>query len=817
MFKNYLLVAFRNFGRNKMFSLINVLGLSIGISASLVIFLIVQYDFSFDRFEKNGDRIFRVVSDFAFSGNPGYTRGVPAPLADAVKKELSGIDQVVHIRYYNADKTALPGSDPAKPSVFKSQKGIIFADGHYFETLPYTWLAGAAGTSLSGIGQVVLNETRAKLYFPGLKPAEIIGKKIVYDDTMIARVSGIVQDLEQQGHTDFNFKEFISLNTVLENNALRSKMYWDQWGSTTSDQQLYVQLSPGTSVAATEARLKVLFNKYKGADAKKNNYTWAYVLQPLSDIHFNSRYGGFDVQLADKPTLYGLILVAVFLLVLGSINFINLATAQASQRAKEIGIRKTMGCSRGQLISQFLSETFLLTLIATVLSIVLTPLLLKTFSSFIPQGLQFSVAQPSVAIFLALLVAVVSVLAGLYPAMVLSSWNAIRVLKNQAYAGEGNTRRVLIRQSLTVSQFIIAQFFIMGAILVSKQINFMMDKDLGFKKEAIVSIDLPGSDTSVAHRRYVLNELQQVPGISMATLGNDVPSSFGWWTSSIKYHNGNKEDQTIVEIKATDSNYLKLFHIPLLAGRGLLPSDTIKEILINETYLKVLGFKHPADAVNTTVNWDEKNVPIVGVIKDFHAHPLSYKIAPMVICQSAGQCRKIMMTLAGEKDKWKKSMAGIEKVFKKDYPEENFSYAFLDESIAQSYNGEQNISNLLKWTTGLTIFISCLGLLGLVIYTTNLRTKEIGVRKVLGASVSQIVSILSKDFIKLVALAFIIATPLSWWAVHAWLNNFAFRITMSWWIFLLSGIGMIVIALLTLSFQTIRAARANPVESLRSE
>jgi putative ABC transport system permease protein len=352
---------------------------------------------------------------------------------------------------------------------------------------------------------------------------------------------------------------------------------------------------------------------------------------------------------------------------------------------------------------------------------------------------------------------------------------------------------------------------------VGKQIHFMMDKDMGFKKEAIVSVDVPNTDTSVAHRRYVLSEMQRVAGVSMVSLGNDVPSSFGWWTTDMKLQKGNKEDQVEVELKSGDTNYLKLFHIPLLAGRNLLPADTIKEILINETYLHVIGFKQPADAINTTVSWDDKIVPIVGVVKDFHAHPLNYKIAPMAICMLAKRYNEMIVAFAGEKDDWKKSIAGMEQVYKKAYPEESFSYTFLDESIAQSYGGEQQISNLLKWTTGLTIFISCLGLLGLVVYTTNQRTKEIGVRKVLGASVSHIVSILSKDFIKLVTIAFIIATPLSWWAFHAWLDNFAFRTAISWWVFLLGGAGMILIALLTLSFQTIRAARANPVESLRSE
>ncbi|HMH32955.1 MAG TPA: ABC transporter permease [Puia sp.] len=820
MLKNYIIVAFRNFWRNKIFSLINVLGLSIGISASLVIFLIVQYDFSFDRFEKNRERIFRIVSEFSFQGNPGHTRGVQAPLADAVKKELPGIDQAVSFRYYNAGKVSVPGAHTAKPKQFREQNNIIFSDGHYFDMLSYEWLAGSAQSALNEPGRVVLSESRAKLYFPSLHYAEVIGREIVYDDTLSARVSGVVQDFGQQGNTDLTFKEFISLPTVLENRGLRSKMGWDEWGSTTSDQQLYVRLSKGVSASSVEARLKTIFTKYRGEDAKKNHYTWSYLLQPLDDIHFNSHYGNFGDRQASKPTLYALMLVAAFLLLLASINFINLTTAQAAQRAKEIGIRKTMGSSKRQLIFQFLSETFLITLMATFLSIALTPLLLKAFASFIPEGLSFSSAQaqPALVVFLAVLILTVSFLAGFYPALVLSSWSPLQVLKNQSYFSAGRSRKTWIRQGLTVSQFVIAQFFVMGTLLVSKQIRFMLDRDLGFNKEAILSFNMPNADTSYTHRLYLLNELKKIPGINTASLANDLPSSSGWWTSTIEYKEGKKDLQHQVELKSGDSNYLKIFHIPLIAGRDLLFSDTIKEALINETYQRALGFRRPVDAIGKTLFWDGKYVPIVGVMKDFNAHTLNFKIEPMVFFQSSANWNDMIIALQPtQKNDWHAAISIIEKVYKKAYPEEAFSYAFFDESIAKSYKSEQNISNLLQWTTGLTIFISCLGLLGLVIYTTNRRTKEIGVRKVFGASVTQIVSILSMDFVKLVAIAFIIATPLSCWAILAWLDNFAFRTPVSWWVFALSGLGMMAIALGTLSVQTIRAAMTNPATSLRTE
>ncbi|HMI63305.1 MAG TPA: FtsX-like permease family protein, partial [Puia sp.] len=793
MLKNYFIAAIRNFRRNKLFSLINVLGLSIGISASLIIYLVVHYDFSFDRFEKNGDRIYRVVSEFAFDGNPGHNRGVPAPLGDAIQKEVPGLEEVSMFRWFNVDKLAVRGPDPSKPKVFRNQDGIIFADRHYFSLLPYRWLAGSPATALQEPGKVILAETAAKLFFPSLSYTDMIGQRIVYADSISTVVSGIVRDLDASGHTDFIFQEFISLGTVLDNPGLRKNFYWDEWGSTTSDQQLYIRLSPRTTRASAEAGLKALFNKHQGEDAKKGHYTWTYRLQPLDDIHFNSFYGTFSQHLANKPTLYGLLLVAGFLLLLGCINFINLNTAQASQRAREIGIRKTLGSSRQQLILQFLYETFLITIGATLLSLLLTPPLLNVFAGFVPKDLHFSldslIHQPHLLFFILFLIVGVSLLAGFYPALFLSSWQPINVLKSNVQDGSGKTQKVWVRQILTVSQFVIAQVFVMGTLLVSKQIHFLLDKDLGFKKDAILSFNTPNTDTSYSKRLVLLQELRQIPGIALTSLGSDVPASGGTWTTIMKYQNGKKEIQRDVELKFGDTNYLRLFHIPLLAGRNILASDTVREILINESYLHSLGFQHPEDALGKSISWD-KTTPIVGVIKDFHAHPLNMDIKPMAYSFSGKDCKTLIIALkprTGEGEQWKAAIAGMERAYKKLYPEEDFNYAFLDESIAGFYENEQKISDLLRWATGLTILISCLGLLGLVIYTTNRRVKEIGVRKVLGASVSQIVSVLSKDFLKLVCLAFVIATPMAWWAIHEWMQSFTYRTSISWWVFLVSG------------------------------
>jgi putative ABC transport system permease protein len=828
MLKNYLTVALRNLFRNKIFSAINILGLSIGISSALVIYLIVHYDFSFDRFEPGGDRIYRVVAENAYQGNIGHTRGVPAPLGEAVHKELSGIEETAAFRYYNVQKTVItaprPGQSSASPSSFKAQTNVIFADGHYFNLLPYRWLAGSPGTALAEPGRVVLDQSRAALYFPGRAYKDIIGQKVLYDDTLMTTVSGIVADLDARGNTDFSFREFISLATLLDNKWLRDQFYWDQWGSTTSDHQVYVRLAKGEKTATIEAGLRRLFDKYQGASFKTSGFKQTYFLQPLRDIHFNSDYGVFNNGVVSKSVLYGLMLVAAFLLLLGCINFINLTTAQALQRAKEIGIRKTMGSSRWQLIVQFLCETFVITSLATILSLMVTPLLLKAFADFIPKDLHFSMRRPYLLGFGALLVCTVSFLAGFYPALVLSSWQPIKVLKSQVNAGSGGLRKARVRQTLTVLQFVIAQAFVMATLLVSKQISYLLSRDLGFRKEAIFSFSTPYyADTSYRQRLYFVHELQQIPGITRVSLGSDVPSSGGTWSTIIKYEDGKKKTETSVELKCGDTNYLSIFHIPLLAGRAPAPSDTIKEVVINETYMHILGFHRPQDAVGKALNINDNTIPIAGVMKDFYAHPLddmNFKVAPMAFSEANSDSRQIIVSLppAPEgKTGWKPVITQIESRFKKMWPGEEFQSAFFDESLAAAYGSEQRIAKLLKWATGITVFISCLGLLGLVIYTTRQRVKEIGVRKVLGASVTNIVTILSKEFVKLVLIAFVLATPLTWWALHQWLDNFAVRTDISWWVFVVSGAGMLFIAFVTLGIQTIRAAQANPVDSLRTE
>ncbi|MEO6166936.1 MAG: ABC transporter permease [Chitinophagales bacterium] len=810
MIRNYFKTAFRSFLRHKVFTAINLLGLSVGISASLVIYLIVHYELSFDKFEKDGDRIYRVVSIMQFPDQPFKNSGVPAPLPAVARNEVPGLEDASHFILYDNAKVAIPSTNAA-PKIYKKQDNIIFADDHYFSLFSYQWIAGTP-SSFTQLHQVVLSESRARTYFPFDDISQAIGERIIYDDSIEATVVGVVKDLDEI--TDFSFKEFISFATLINSN-LKNNYGWEEWGSVGSASQFFVKLKPGASTSQIENHFVSLRAKY----VKDEFLTTDHLLQPLSDLHFNADYGNYNQKQADKSVLYGLLAVAAFLLLLGCINFINLNTAQASQRAKEIGIRKTMGGSKRQLIFQFLSETFLLAFISTLLSLLFIPWLLKIFSDFIPSAINFNmIVEPHVIIFLLVLLVVVTLLAGFYPAMVLSGFQPVTVLKNQTLGNNTKTRKAWLRKSLTVTQFAGAQFFIIATILVSKQIHYSVNKDIGFRKDAIVNIGAPFSKDP-GLRTVLMEKLKAIPEIESVTLAGTPPAYTGSSSQTMSFENGDKKIETTVEFKNADEDYFKLYNMKLLAGRFPRSSDTTIEYLINENYARFLGFEHPEDAIGKMLTHNHP-FPIVGVLKDFNSKSMRTPIAPLIYTSAARNYSSFHILLKPHGDDgalWQTAISKMRNSWNEVYTEDDFEYRFYDQTIASFYENEKNISRLLSWATALAILISCLGLLGLAIYTTNQRTKEIGVRKVLGATVQQIVMLLSMDFIQLIAWAFLIAVPLAWWAMNKWLDNFAYRTTLDWWVFLSGGSIMLLIALTILCLRTLRAANANPVRALRSE
>ena len=456
--------------KNKTTSLINVLGLSIGISAALVIYLLIQYDYSFDTYEPNNSSIYRIVIE----GENWKNDGVPSPLHEAMQHTVTGVENIAPIFQFNDNnlKAAIPKGNNHSAQIFKAQESVVYTNSSYFNIFPHTWLAGNAATSLQNPYNLVLSESRAKLYFPDIEAGKLIGKTVLFNDSIRTTVTGIIKDLKY--NSGFEYKAFISISTI-PNSNLKENYSWNEWDNSNSAFQTVIKLSPGELPAQVNKQLTKIYKEHNpGPDYAKTILR----LQPLNDVHFNTDFNGT----ASKSTISNLMLLVVFLLLLGAINFINLSTAQAAQRAKEIGIRKTLGSKKSQLILQFLSETFLLTFFTAIVSVCTTPLLFKAFYGFIPEGLHFNAVfnQPSIIIFLLLLIFAVSILAGLYPAFILSKFKPVLVLKNQSASSTGTTRAAWLRKTLIVFQFIIAQIFIIGMLVVDKQVHYAFTKRYGF-------------------------------------------------------------------------------------------------------------------------------------------------------------------------------------------------------------------------------------------------------------------------------------------------------------------------------------------------
>lgn len=801
--------------KHKVFSLINVIGLTIGLSASFVIGLIVYYDASFDTFHKDKEQIYRVVSDFYSPDGEFSVSGVTLALEDAIK-DNSNFETVSGFYIERPSKV----ENRENGSEFKWSNFVIFTDANYFKIFNYKFLAGDTTDLLSNPNNVILTENRASDYFPNSSPSDIIGKTLVYNDSLNVTVTGIVENFKER--TDFVFEEFISHPTLL-NTRLRENIISKDWNNTNDASQLFVKVASNANLSSIQKRFDDLAKEHQDEDSKKYGEEQVFSLQPLSDIHFNQRYGIYDWSKgqANKSLLINLSLVALFLLVLGCINFVNLNTAQASQRAKEIGIRKTLGSTRKQLIIQFMGETFLLVIVSALLSILLSKSLINVFSDFVPEGLSFELFKTPVIIFgIIVLLLLVTFLSGFYPALILSRYNTVSVLKNHTAIGEN---KVKLRKYLTVFQFSIAQVFIIATLLVGRQITFLLETDMGFKTDAIVSVFSPRAEREISKKEIYAEKLRAIPEIKEISVGGTPPASISTNSATVTYNDGVNEINSDLQFIFGDINYSKVFELDILAGRTIR-NDTVKELVINETCMRKLGFKNPEDAIGKTVMLSDQSIPIVGVMADFFQRSLKSDVKPMALRgdwhrPDWSQFQAIHVALQSESSEGLQStLVKIEDAYKSVYSEsDDYRIEFLDETIQNFYNREQKISRLLNWATGLSILISCLGLLGLVIYTTNRRVKEIGVRKVLGASLLQINTLLCKEFLILVAVAFVIASPIAWYGISHWLQDFAYKTNISFWVFLASGLAMLFFALLIISVKTLQAANANPVESLRSE
>lgn len=807
MFFSYLKIALRSLRKNKFSSILNVLGLSVGISAALVIFIIVRYDYSFDKWEPDSSQIYRVYTKYG----KYFFRGINLQAPNAIKQNVTGVKAVAHfiegrsLHYAQVDGSA---------AYLRHWGNLGFADPGYFNLFPHKWLVGSPEV-LKDLNSMVLAESEVGRFFPGATYQDVIGRVIQFDDSVRLTVKGIVADIK--GKSDFDFKNFVSLNTFTQTNLFKNESE-DNWNTVNDRSQCLIKIAPNVNVASVAAQIKALYEKRsEGVDSSDRSVG---LLQPLSHVHFNTEVYG----VVEKSALVKLSILAVLLLSIAIINYINLSTAQSTLRAKEIGIRKIFGSGKGAIIRQFLLETFVLTAVATFLAILLVPFILRVFNGAIPHGLHMSVLfQPQIVLALLCLILLVSLLAGFYPAFVLTRFEPVAVLKGQV-VNAGKSRGGLFRKSLTVAQFVFAQVFFLLMVVVGRQLHYMMQKDLGFRQKGIINFKIPDADQMPQNgKEAFISELQKLPGIQDISLSTRTPikASQFLWDFNLAW-GGNTSSFQKVHVSQIDQNYLSLFDLKLLAGRNLRTSQkqTVGEALINLTFLKKMGFQDPTTVLGSyLVEGNGDSSRIVGVLKDFASQNLHKAMAPTALVADNQIKGNTVSVLFNNKDaeSWAATITTIGKAFKKFYPKAVFDYEFYDQSIQQLYNFDLRVSFLLKWATGLAIFISCLGLLGLVSFMTGQRTKEIGIRKVLGASIINIMYLLSKNLIRLVLLACAIALPLAWYFSHKWLEDFAYKIRVGWITFILCALGMLLIALAVLWLRTFKAASANPVSSLRDE
>ncbi|HEV8083582.1 MAG TPA: ABC transporter permease [Chitinophagaceae bacterium] len=803
MIRNYFKTAWRNIRKNKLFSFINILGLSIGIATCFVIMLYVQDELSYDRFNKNADNIVRVLFRANINGGKINESVAMPPLAEAMKRDFPQVQDATRIQDQGSSKIIY------KNKVFKADQ-FANVDANFFSIFTLPILKGDAKTALLQPHTVVMTQSTAKKYFGNEDP---IGKTIIVtaDDNRPYIVTGIVKDIPVNSH--FHFDVFGSMKS----NERASEDTWMSGGFHT-----YLLLKPGTDIKQMETGFPAMVKKYMGPAIQQamglslNDFitkgnSLGFALQPLTDIHLNSSTTTEFEPGGNEMYVYIFGGVAIFMLIVACINFINLSTAGASKRAKEVGIRKVAGSGKFQLIGQFLSESILITFFALFIAFALVQLALPAFDNISGKHLSFDVKPVLAFVGLGLLVGVA---AGIYPAFYLSSFKPIAVLKGKLTA---NHKSFGLRSSLVVFQFFISVALIIATIVVYQQMKYMQNKDLGYNKEQLLTI--PNSYALGKNEQAYKQQLLQNTEIENATMSWYKPAD-GNYNNALAYPQGNDNNVVNGVDYHVDENYIPTLGMHIVSGRNFskdFPTDS-SAIILNETAAKALGWNN-ATAIDKTVirqNSDKgRNFPfhVIGVVKNFNFKSLHEAISPlyMSLQPESGLIFKIKTTdvaslLATMKKQWDGYNTG-----------EPFTYTFMDDLFNKTYSAEQKTGTILNIFSVLIIFVACLGLFGLATYTSEQRTKEIGIRKVLGASVMQVTQMLSTEFLKLVLIASLIAFPAAWWAMHKWLQSFAYRINISWWVFIIAGITALIIALITVSFQAIKAAVANPVKSLRTE
>jgi putative ABC transport system permease protein len=797
MIKNYLKIGWRNLTRNKSYAFINIFGLSLGIACSIVIFSFVSYQLSFDTFHKNKDRMYRLVTEW-HDEEVGHSQAVPSPLGKAFRNEYTFADKIARVIDYNDALIALPNEKQVKK--FQEEDGVVYTEEAFFDIFDFPLVKGDKKTFLKNPNSAAITEKLAKKYFGNEEP---MGKTIRVNNHTNFLITGVLKDIPP--NTDRQQQIYLSYDNL---NAQSNWIANDSsWGGVYSGSQCYLLLKPNVNPEQANAGLKQLVQKnYTGRDQK----VWFFKLQPINDVHFNTDFDGS----ADKKYLWAFFFIGLFLIITACVNFINLATAQALNRSKEIGIRKVLGSLPSQLFWQFIAETALITFFAILLALGFAAFALPFVNGLFRTEITIHLfSNAPLLIFLIVIGLLVTFLSGSYPGLILAKFQPVLALKSklsQKHIGGFSLRRVLV-----VTQFAISQMLIIGTIVIASQMHHSKTSDLGFNKDAVLMLPVPIQDK--VKMTTLRTRLAGVGGVQNTSLCFGAPAWGSNNNTGVRFDNRPADEHWGINLKYADEDYMKTFGIKLIAGRNFFPADTIKEFVVNETFIKKLGLTSPDQVIGKrmAINGGSQTAPIVGVVKDFYNYSFHSNISPICIMPNTSSYRNIAVKI--NMQNMKPAMASFEKIWNETYPEYFYSYQFLDERIARFYERDTVMLKLIEAFAGIAVLIGSMGLYGLVSFMAVRKTKEIGLRKVLGASIPNILWLFGKEFSKLLLVAFIIAAPIAWWAMSKYLQDFQNRVSIHAGIFFLAIACTFTIAALTVSYRSIRAALANPVKSLRTE
>lgn len=796
MFRNYLKTALRSLQHNRVYTFVNIAGLSFGIAICIILFLIIRFELSFDRFHTKESRIYRVLSQFKEPIGLTYGSGVPFPLPHALRQELPQLEKVAAI--YSVNNTQFQIGETAAKK-FKEEDGVYYTEPFFFDIFDFTWLSGTPATALSQPNSIVITRDVAQKYFGNWGAA--IGQIIKHGNNEL-KITGILENVPP--NTDFQFKYIISYSTLKSGNL-------QDWNTINSNLMCYVLLPANVQSASINNLLPTILKKYKRAE----NAHVGQFLQPLHEVHFDTQTSNFLKRTVSQKLISVLEFIGAFILVIACVNFINLSTAQSINRAKEVGVRKVLGSNRLQLQIQFYCETATIVLSSIWVSLGLVHFTLPFVSELLQLPLSLNLDKRELYLFLLILCIAVVFLAGFYPALMLSGFNVVAALKSRLILK--STKGIGLRKALVIVQFVIAQVLIIGTIVIVKQMRYFHNTSMGFTKEAIVKVPFPADSVSLAKLDAVKASLLANPSIKNVSFSFGSPAEKGSWQSEFTFAGNTKPTEFAANLKWADADYVQAYDLKLIAGRNYRKGDTAKEVVISEELVKRLGLTMPEAVLNKELSfWEgQLKVTVVGVIKDFHSQSLHEPISPVIIGNKKNAYRVANIRL--EPNNIQQGIKHIESLWSSSFPESVFDYRFMDKAIESFYKQEQQLSHLYQLLAVIAIFLSCLGLYGLVSFMAVQRRKEVGIRKVLGATTQNILALFSKEFILLLAIAFMVATPIAFYLMKNWLQDFAYRTPLAWWLFAIGGLLTLTIALVTIGFQAIKAAFSNPTKNLRIE